>query len=84
MLYELSSPDDGESPAQKEDKLRDSASRFMDMAYEGLTDPKLARMAIGLRTPDYGPLMSQMLNTLDHTLRGNPHYLGWAWHEYSQ
>jgi len=84
MLYELSSPNDGESPAQKEDKLRDSASRFMDMAYEGLTDPKLARMAIGLRTPDYGQLMPLMLKTLDHTLRGNPHYLGWAWHEYLQ
>jgi len=84
MLYELSSPNDGESSAQKEDKLSDSASRFMDLAYAGLTDPKLARMAIGLRTPDYGPLMSQMLNSLDHTLRGNPHYLGWAWHQYSQ
>jgi len=40
-------------------------------------------MAIGLRTPDYDQLMSRMLKTLDDTLSGNPHYLGWAWHSYN-
>jgi hypothetical protein len=83
MLYELSSPNDGQTPAQQEDKLRKESEKYMEMAYAGLTDPKLARMAIGLRTPDYGRLMPQMLAALDETLRANPHYLGWAWHSYN-
>jgi hypothetical protein len=83
MLYEISSPNDRETPAQQQEKLRKAASKFMDMAYEGLTDRHLARMAIGLRTPDYGKLMPQMLRTIDDTLLANPHYLGWAWHAYN-
>ena len=55
----------------------------MGLAYQGLTDPRLAKMAIGLHTPDYDQLMSRMLKTLDDTLRSNPHYLGWAWHSYN-
>lgn len=82
MLYELSSPADGKSLEQKEDKLREESEKYMEMAFQGLTDPHLAKIAIGLRTPDYGPLMPQMLKTLDDTLRPNPHYLGWAWHSY--
>jgi len=83
MLYELSSPSDGQSPAQKEEKLRRESEKFMGLAYQGLTDPRLAKMAIGLHTPDYDQLMSRMLKTLDDTLRSNPHYLGWAWHSYN-
>ena len=83
MLYELSSPTDGESPAQKEEKLRKESGKYMDMAYEGLTGSNLAKMAIGLRTPDYEQLMPKMLATVDEALGSNPHYLGWAWHSYN-
>jgi hypothetical protein len=83
MLYELSSPSDGQSPEQKEGKLRRESEKFMGIAYQGLADPKLAKMAIGLRTPDYDQLMATMLKTVDDTLRSNPHYLGWGWHSYN-
>jgi hypothetical protein len=83
MLYELSSPDDGESIEQKTEKLRTTSEKFLAMAYKDLPDKNLARMVIGLRTPDYGDLLSTMLDTLDETNRGNPHYEGWARHSYN-
>jgi hypothetical protein len=83
MLYELSSPDDGENLAQKTDKLRTASQRFLDMAYQGLRDPNLAKMVIGLRAPDYGELLPQMLMTLDQGNRMNPRYQGWARHSYN-
>jgi len=83
MLYELSSPDDGEAVPQKVKKLQAASQKFLDMAYQGLSDPHLARMVIGLRNPDYAELMPQMLGTLDETNRINPHYAGWARHSYS-
>jgi hypothetical protein len=51
MLYELSNPNDGESLEQKEEKLSGNSKKYMEMAYQGLGDPKLAKMAIGLRSP---------------------------------
>ena len=83
MLYELSSPEDGESTLQKAEKLRKAAQEFLEMAYRGLDNTDLARMSIALRTPDYGDLLQGMFKMLDETLRGNPHYLGWAWHSYN-
>ena len=83
MLYELSSPSDGETLAQKEEKLRSASRKFMEMAYAGLGERDLAKMAIGLRTPDYEQLLPQMLKTVDETLRGDPHYLGWALHSWN-
>jgi hypothetical protein len=83
MLYELSSPADGESPEQKTEKLRNAAQKFLDMAYEGLSGPNLARMSIALRTPDYADSLPQMLKSLDDAFRTNPHYLGWARHSYN-
>jgi hypothetical protein len=83
MLYELSSPDDGENLSQKTDKLRTASQKFLDMAYEGLHDPNLAKMVIGLRTPDYGALLPQMLMTVDEGNGKNPHYRGWARHSYN-
>jgi hypothetical protein len=83
MMYELSSPDDGDTPAQKSDKAANAARKFLDMAYDGLSDPNLAKMVIALRTPDYGDLLPQILNHLDEVNRGNPHYLGWARHSYN-
>ena len=82
MLYELSNPDDGATAAEKQEKLRRSSDTFLDMAYQGLEPQGLAKMAIALRTPDYGPLLPQMLASLDAANRGNAHYLGWARHSY--
>jgi hypothetical protein len=48
-----------------------------------LRDPNLAKMVIGLRTPDYGELLPQMLLTLDQANRMNPRYQGWARHSYN-
>jgi len=83
MLYELSAPDDGTSVAEKKDKLLQSSANFLKMAYQDLPGPDLARMAIALRTPDYGALLPQMLAALDAANVGNPHYLGWARHSYN-
>jgi hypothetical protein len=52
------------------------------MTFEGLNDPHLAKMVIGLRQPDYLDLLPQMLNSLDAEHRGNPHYAGWSRHAY--
>ena len=83
MLYELSSPDDGESIEQKTEKLRTTSQKFLGMAYEDLRDNRLASMVIGLRTPDYGKWLPKMLDALDEANRGNPHYEGWARHSYN-
>ncbi len=83
MMYELSSPKDGDSVEKKSEKVRESGKKFLDMAYEGLGDARLAKMVIGLRTPDYEELLPKMLQTLDEANRGSPHYLGWARHSYN-
>ncbi|MFZ0881457.1 MAG: hypothetical protein WA002_18320 [Candidatus Acidiferrales bacterium] len=83
MMYELSSPADGESVEQKAAKVVNSSQKFLDMAYDGLPDRNLAKMSIALRTPDYGDLLPQMLQKLDAANRANPHYLGWARHSYN-
>jgi hypothetical protein len=83
MMYELSNPNDGDTPEQKADKAAKASQKFLEMAYEGLNDRNLAKMAIALRTPDYGDLLPQMLRALDEANRSNPHYLGWARHSYN-
>jgi hypothetical protein len=83
MMYELSSPSDGDSAPQKADKAVKASQKFLDMAYAGLADRNLAKMAIALRTPDYGELLPQTLRALDEANRANPHYLGWARHSYN-
>jgi len=83
MMYELSSPADGESTEQKAEKVQKSGQKFFDLAYDGLGGGNLARMAIALRTPDYGELLPQMLEKLEDSNRTNPHYLGWARHSYN-
>jgi hypothetical protein len=83
MLYELSSPDDGNTAAQKEEKLRKRDRALLEAAYRGLADAGLARMAIALRTPDYGALLPAMLASLDAMNGADPHYLGWARHSYN-
>jgi hypothetical protein len=83
MLYELSSPNDGETAAQKAEKLRSASQKFLDMAYDGLNEASVAKMVIGLRTPDYEELLPAMLKSLDDAHSANPHYLGWARHSYN-
>jgi hypothetical protein len=83
MMYELSNPGDGQTAQQKAEKAATASQRFLEMAYAGLPGRELARMAIALRTPDYGDLLPQMLRKLDEVNRGNPHYLGWARHSYN-
>ena len=63
--------------------MRDASRRYLDLAFAGLDDPNLAKMAFALRTPDYGDLLPAMLKQLDDANRGNPHYLGWARHSYN-
>jgi hypothetical protein len=83
MMYELSSPEDGESAEQKAEKVGKASQKFLELAYEGLDDPNQAKMVIALRTPDYGDLLPEMLKNLDDANRANPHYLGWARHSYN-
>jgi hypothetical protein len=83
LLYQLSSPDDGNSAEKKAAKLRRASAEFLGMAYEGLGDPNLAKMSMALRTPDYGKLLPDMLKALDETNQQNAHYLGWARHSYN-
>jgi hypothetical protein len=83
MMYELSSPGDRESNEQKAEKVEKASQKFLDMAYNGLSDQNLAKMVIGLRTPDYGELLPQMLKKLDDANRANPLYLGSARHSYN-
>jgi hypothetical protein len=83
MMYELSSPGDGESAGQKAEKAQKASQKFLDMAYDGLGDRGLAKMVIALRTPDYGELIPEVLKKLDDAERANPHYLGWARHSYN-
>ncbi len=83
MMYELSSPGDGDSVEQQADKAAGASQKFLEMAYDGLGDRNLAKMAIALRTPDYGATLPQMLKRLDEANRDNPLYLGWARHSYN-
>lgn len=83
MLYELSSGNDGTSSDAQAQKLRTASGAFLDIAYRGLEEPRLASLVIGLRTPDYGQLLPRMLQTLDDANGNNPHYQGWARHSYN-
>jgi hypothetical protein len=83
MMYELSSPADGDSTAQKAAKVAQASRKFLDLAYDGLAGAEVAKMSIALRTPDYGDSLPRMLAALDDANRANPHYLGWARHSYN-
>ena len=83
MLYELSSPGDGKSAEKKTEKLRKMSEKYLAMAYADIDDANLARMAVALRTPDYGDLLPDMLKSLDDAHHSNAHYLGWGRHSYN-
>jgi hypothetical protein len=82
MLYEVSSPNNGENQQQKAEKIQASSRKFLAMAYDGLQGEQLANMVIGLRTPDYGSQLPEMLKAVDAANSDNRHYAGWAWHSY--
>jgi hypothetical protein len=83
MLYEVSSPNDGDSTQQKTKKIQAASRKFLAMAYDGLSGTNLATMVIGLRTPDYGRLLPDVLRSLDEANSSNLHYAGWARHSYN-
>jgi hypothetical protein len=83
MLYEVSNPNDGESTQQKAEKIKAASKKFLAMAYEDLNGANLATMVIGLRTPDYGRLLPDMLRSVVEANSSNPHYAGWARHAYN-
>ena len=83
MMYELSSPGDGDTPVQQAEKAVINSQKFLNMAYEGLSGANLAKMMIALRTPDYLDHLPEMLKQLDDANRSNPHYVGWARHSYN-
>jgi hypothetical protein len=83
MLYELSSPNDGRSADAKAAKLKSESQEYLQMAAEGLDATQLARISIGLRTPDYGDLLPQMFQALDEANGSNALYGGWARHSYN-
>lgn len=83
MLYEVSSPSDGDSLDQQKRKIADASRKFFAMTYDGLSGKNLATLTIGLRTPDYGEHLPEMLAAVDAANRANPHYAGWARHSYN-
>ena len=82
MLYELGGAHGGGSQARVE-QLRNASRMYLDMAYAGLERPGLATLMIGLRTPDYGEQLPEMLKVLDEANSADPHYAGWARHSYN-
>jgi hypothetical protein len=83
MMYELSSPQDGKTAKQKAEQVDAASQKYIAIAYDGLYEVNLAKMAIALRTADYGDLLPQMLRKLDDANLANPNYLGWARHSYN-
>jgi hypothetical protein len=83
MMYELSSPGDGESAEQQAEKAVAASQKFFAMAYDGIGERDVAKMAIALRTPDYRERLPEMLRKVEQGNAGNLHYLGWARHSYN-
>ena len=83
MLYELSSPTDGQTTDAKAAKLKSESQKYLKMAADGLGAASIAKITIGLRTPDYGDLLPAMLQLLDQANGTNPIYGAWARHSYN-
>lgn len=83
MLYEVSSPQDGKSAEQQKAKIQSASQRYLQMAFDGLNGDGLAKLIIGLRTPDYLDRLAMMLGAVQQADGANPHYGGWAWHSYN-
>ena len=82
MMYELSAAD-AKDEAARVMQVQAAARKFLSMAYADIDDGSLARLAIGLRTPDYGEALPHMLDAVEAANAANPHFLGWAEHSYN-
>jgi hypothetical protein len=82
MMYELSAAD-AKDEAARALQVQAAGEKFLSMAYAGIDSGSLAKLAIGLRTPDYGDALPQMLGALEAANATNPHFLGWAQHSYN-
>jgi hypothetical protein len=82
MMYELSAAD-AKDEAARVVQVQAAGQRFLNMAYADIDGASLARLAIGLRTPDYGDALPHMLDALEAANAANPHFLGWAQHSYN-
>jgi hypothetical protein len=82
MMYELSAAD-AKDEAARVVQVQAAGQRFLNMAYADIDGASLARLAIGLRTPDYGDALPHMLSALEAANVTNPHFLGWAQHSYN-
>lgn len=83
MMYELTNPQDETGVERKAGQVVKTSQKDLDMAYEGLNERNLGKMAIALRTADYGDLLPQILKALEEANHPNFHYLGWARHSYN-
>lgn len=82
MMYELSTAD-AKDDAARLTQVQAASQKFLNMAYTDLDSASSARLAIGLRTPDYGDALPRMLDALELANAANPHFLGWAEHSYN-
>jgi hypothetical protein len=82
MMYELSAAD-AKDEAARVVQVQAAGQKFLNMAYADIDAASLARLAIGLRTPDYGDALPHMLDALEAANAANPHFLGWAEHSYN-
>jgi hypothetical protein len=82
MMYELSTAD-AKDEAARVMQVQVAGQKFLNMAYADIDGASLARLAIGLRTPDYGDALPRMLDALEAATAANPHFLGWAQHSYN-
>jgi hypothetical protein len=82
MMYELSAADSKDEAASVT-QVQAAGQKFLKMAYADIDNGSLARLAIGLRTPDYGDALPHMLHALEAANAANPHFLGWAEHSYN-
>jgi hypothetical protein len=82
MMYELSTAD-AKDEAARVTQVQAAGRKFLNLAYADIDGAVAARLAIGLRTPDYGDALPRMLDALEVANATNPHFLGWAQHSYN-
>jgi hypothetical protein len=82
MMYELSKGD-AMNEVARATQVQTAGQKFLSMSYAEIDSGSLAKLAIGLRTPDYGDTLPHMLDALEAANAANPHFLGWAEHSYN-
>ncbi len=82
MMYGLNAAD-AKDDAARMMQVQAASRKFLSMAYADIDNGSMARLANGLRTPDYGDAMPHILQALEAANAANPHFLGWAEHSYN-